>query len=784
MESVPTFHGRKDGYEDPMEYLETITFVVEEKYAESAKAGTVKRLVFRSRLREGAYVWYQRLQPATRGDWDLLSEEFATEYKLEPRGAVDPNQFFNQLYNLKQGKKQITQYVQEAEDLYRKCPDALKAYMGNQFVAGIADDGKLDMVQLYLAQEKEITFPLAKAAVIKAYSRIGRPSPFDAAANQPASTKQEVTQGEVNAELLQFFRGLRTAQSQPNYASEFAKQPTRDFAPPPPPPPRSFQKGGFTDVICHNCMAPGHYSNSCPDPQVSFRQKAANRAKVEEMSMDPKLTKMPQQAPAAKAATIQPYQEQISPKGKGPLTTSSGNIGRTPAHLPMTPAILRRGQTIDEWPSSALVVASKPKVHFDLPKENEPSSNGSLAPAYKVQKPQPKSTRQQAQRSAKKIAERVMGPANPERNEDRIEDITEEMEDVEEQRPSQIIRLPLPPAMRPQATVEETEDEDLLTGDQNKEPKGGRPPPVIQIIDPSVPDLPRSSEPQRRVPHTRAVVETYEARPTTRHQYEGPRETAAINMAKDRSRFEISQFLDSPVTMPIWQLLDRSPQIRAQLARAMASSKPTRRGRKVGTVAAIAMGKKPPEVQTEAHAEEEVVCLYILSWVGNHPIKKTLADTGAVVELINPKLVDALNLQIFEMDDEWTLQLADDRLAKVKQYVWLPINVAGIVAVVRAFILGMGDIYDVLLSKRWMRRVRAIEDHGESTLIIQGKDGIRRLVQGTEGRSLDVDLVEGPSVDDWETTLAEEEIARLAEELDGYDYVADQIAEQEKAERQ
>ena len=60
--------------------------------------------------------------------------------------------------------------------------------------------------------------------------------------------------------------------------------------------------------------------------------------------------------------------------------------------------------------------------------------------------------------------------------------------------------------------------------------------------------------------------------------------------------------------------------------------------------------------------------------------------------------------------------------------MWVSVNVAGVVAVVRAFILGMGDIYDILLSKRWMRRVRAIEDHGENTLTIRGKDEIRRVV--------------------------------------------------------
>ena len=106
-ESVPTFHGKRDGYEDPTEYLETITFVVEQRYTEPEKAATVKRLVFRSRLREEALAWYQRLEATVRSDWDRLSELFSAEYKLEPRSGPDPNQFFNQPYNLKQGQKPI-----------------------------------------------------------------------------------------------------------------------------------------------------------------------------------------------------------------------------------------------------------------------------------------------------------------------------------------------------------------------------------------------------------------------------------------------------------------------------------------------------------------------------------------------------------------------------------------------------------------------------------------------------------------------------------------------------
>lgn len=43
-------------------------------------------------------------------------------------------------------------------------------------------------------------------------------------------------------------------------------------------------------------------------------------------------------------------------------------------------------------------------------------------------------------------------------------------------------------------------------------------------------------------------------------------------MADDKKRFQVGAFLDTPVTLPMWQLLNRSPQLKVQLARAMASS--------------------------------------------------------------------------------------------------------------------------------------------------------------------------------------------------------------------
>ena len=131
---------------------------------------------------------------------------------------------------------------------------------------------------------------------------------------------------------------------------------------------------------------------------------------------------------------------------------------------------------------------------------------------------------------------------------------------------------------------------------------------------------------------------------------------------------------------------------------------------------------KASTVETQAHPDEDGVCLYIRSWVGDALVTKTLVDNGVAVELINPMLMDDLALEVFEMDEEWTLQLADGGQAQVKRHVWVPVNVAGGIAVVRAFILGMGEIYDLLLLKRWMKRVRAVEDYGKATLPIEGKD--------------------------------------------------------------
>ncbi len=71
-----------------------------------------------------------------------------------------------------------------------------------------------------------------------------------------------------------------------------------------------------------------------------------------------------------------------------------------------------------------------------------------------------------------------------------------------------------------------------------------------------------------------------------------------------------------------------------------------------------------------------------------------------MVKVISRKVVQELNLLVYRIDKKWILQLADDGHATVQEYLWVIVNVSGVRALVKTFILRDGQVYDLLLSKR------------------------------------------------------------------------------------
>lgn len=98
------------------------------------------------------------------------------------------------------------------------------------------------------------------------------------------------------------------------------------------------------------------------------------------------------------------------------------------------------------------------------------------------------------------------------------------------------------------------------------------------------------------------------------------------------------------------------------------------------------------------------------------------------------------------------------------------VNVSGIQALVKAFVLRDGQVYNLLLSKRWMYRVCMVEDYRAGTLIISGTNGCKKVVDGQKANFLVVKLVDLAEVEDLRINLVDEEVYQLIDNINKAKY--------------
>ena len=116
------------------------------------------------------------------------------------------------------------------------------------------------------------------------------------------------------------------------------------------------------------------------------------------------------------------------------------------------------------------------------------------------------------------------------------------------------------------------------------------------------------------------------------------------------------------------------------------------------------------------------------------------------------------------------MRLADDSLVRLDYYVWADIIVAGVVARIKAYIVPVSVTYKVLLSRRWLKRVKGIEYHESNVLYIEGIDAVKRKVRGKPASKQEIEVVRLPEeqgrVMEVESEEAEDAIEVLLHELD------------------
>lgn len=115
---------------------------------------------------------------------------------------------------------------------------------------------------------------------------------------------------------------------------------------------------------------------------------------------------------------------------------------------------------------------------------------------------------------------------------------------------------------------------------------------------------------------------------------------------------------------------------------------------------------------------------YIEGTLNGTAINRILVDGGALADLMSPMCVARHNLPLRTVPKPLELKMADDSTTPIEYYVVFPLVVGEILSVIRAYIVGNNQTYEILLSKAWLRRNLAIVDYGADQITLRGLEGI------------------------------------------------------------
>ena len=110
-------------------------------------------------------------------------------------------------------------------------------------------------------------------------------------------------------------------------------------------------------------------------------------------------------------------------------------------------------------------------------------------------------------------------------------------------------------------------------------------------------------------------------------------------------------------------------------------------------------------------------------------LHRVLIDGGSVVNLIPDVVARELGLTFCQSKDRMlTIRTATGTTLQIRYYARFDVNIAGVTANIRAYIIPRMTTYTLLLGRRWMKQVKASGNYREGTYQIEGIDGRRREI--------------------------------------------------------
>ncbi len=133
-----------------------------------------------------------------------------------------------------------------------------------------------------------------------------------------------------------------------------------------------------------------------------------------------------------------------------------------------------------------------------------------------------------------------------------------------------------------------------------------------------------------------------------------------------------------------------------------------------------------------------------------------------MVELISRSLINKMNPRpLIFRDGHLRVSLANDDLTTLTEYVKIRVNVEGVEAAIKAWLVDV-EVYDLLLGIPWMRRVRLSQSYADGKVTVRGRDSVAIEVP-TKLSPIQIDLPE-VELEPEEYTTADELCQQL---LDG-----------------
>jgi hypothetical protein len=721
---IRAFKGLADCGEDPDEFIDDVEMAADawdSAKGDKADAAALEKSLlrfFRHNLEpnfEAAW-WWQGLSKADRGNWSIVKKAFL-EKVSGPRSTgsdVDYDETNEILALTQKAGQSIEEYVREAEKLSRRVKPVLKHTLAAAVIKGLNDEQKRREVSFALSGTK-FDFEGAVEKIKAAYRCIGEPDPFKPKDN------------------TRMWASNNPFWSVPGGAGPSAIPVMNAMGPPPIPVMAALSHrrttsydSGTQSHVNANSDRPSTADGVMPGPMA---QEDFNRY------MDAYMRKQkgsdflpPAQAPLANAPAVRGAGAWITCYSCGKRGHRATECTGTPLSWEEQPKVRERvALEVQEYrdrrqamggPSSSTAASTPNTITLEQPRIMHRVNNIQLV----------RMGDSRATMEAFAMLQRVPGVLQAVRNAAMAVRRTQEEAGLEPEQAGKeklrkmgdggvVERLDSSlPVEKPADPVEEVESTRPIsnTGSDLESLKGL----ISQEVDKAIR---RAAKPQNDT-----ILQAPPIPAATRLRIYAP-----IRMMKNETKYDLECILrDIVPKISLPQLLDISPGSRQELKDLLQSTIPRLRKKRAIPLAAFGA----PVVTAMAADDKDVSCLYIDSYVNGYKVDLTLVDGGAQIELVSEAVIKAIQCKTYSCKDT-AMRLANDSVVPLPCYAWLDINVSGVLARVKAYVMPIEMSFLMLLSRRRLARVQAIEDHSNNVLQIKGVDGVVHIVPGSPAQS-------------------------------------------------